>query len=218
MDIDFDVRLENLTIGDIKIDETQLSKIEDKIFDIQSVVKQKVFQEIKPLQEVALNYIAQMNNAFIDFKKLIIKYNKQLSIITKIENDSILAKNYAEAKISQPSTEKVLELQSKLIKITDDFTIKLFNILGKKLQLIYVYQSKAANKVEIYKIKKIEDLLKIRKTSHGGIETRLKASKKDLENQAILLKKEQYYGGLAQAEKLDNMYREIIRRYNTYRY
>jgi hypothetical protein len=85
------------------------------------------------------------------------------------------------------------------------------------MSLIYVYQSKQANVVEVYEVKKIEDILKIRTTSSGGIETRLKGTKKLLNQVAEKIPKELFAIGEQQADLLNKTYKEIIRRYNTYR-
>lgn len=219
-----EIKFQNLIIDGITIDKTQLAKIEQKIFNIQTDLKQNVVNKRRKLYTVAKQYIINMQKALDDFKQLIQIYNKRLKIIDQIKNnDSIAAENYIKTKISKPSSNDVLTLQRELIKITDDFTKKIFKELGKELQLIYVYQSKQANVMQVYKIKDIEILLKdgVKKDSSGGITSRLTATKQVLKSNASAIEevaKKDYEGGIQQAKELDNMYKEIIYRYNTYRY
>lgn len=214
------VKLNNITIDGIDFNKTQLLRISEEIFNIQPIVESALEQETNPLKKEASLYILKLQQTLQKIQQTVELYQKKEDILQNFLqlNNNMDAVAYAE-NANQLQRNDILQVQREIIVLTDLFTVHVQNILGKKMELIYVYQSRSANTVQVYKIEKIEDLLHLRVTSKGGIEARLSATKKSLaKTNAELVKKQDYVIGQEQAKLLDITYKEIIRRYNKYRY
>ena len=210
------ISLKDFTIGDINLNKTQLNYLTQTIFNIQPYVQEYIRGELNPLQAIANKYILGMQEALKKIQYTIQLYEERKKYLNFLQQGNQIAINYAE-NTNKIKDSDILEIQKEIIVLTDLFTLQIQRALGKNLSLVYVYQSKQANVVEVYEVKKIQDILKIRATSKGSLEVRLRATKKELNNVAEKIPREIFSIGQEQAKLLDITYKEIIRRYNTYR-
>ena len=210
------ISLKDFTIGDIDLNKTQLNYLTQTIFNIQPYIQEYIRRELNPLQAIANKYILSMQEALKKIQYTMQLYEERKKYLNFLQQGNQIAINYAE-NTNKIKDSDILEIQKEIIILTDLFTLQIQRALGKNLSLVYVYQSKQANVVEVYEVKKIQDILKIRATSKGGLEAKLKATKKELNEIAEKIPREIFSIGQKQAKLLDITYKEIIRRYNTYR-
>lgn len=199
----------------INLEKTNLENIIEKVFDIDQTINENIQEEISPLKQLSLQYIDNLKQVLKEIQIMLIRYQRLQNSLKRLgKEDDFYAQEYAKIKQDISTSFNFKNVYQDLIAITDIYTAMIQKTLNKNYQIIYVYQSRAANVVQVYKINDIEDLIKIRKTSSGGIEQRLTATKTKLEELDTRLKKEEYTIGLEQAILLDKTYKEIIRRYN----
>ena len=210
------ISLKDFTIGNIDLNKTQLKYLTQMAFNIQPYIQKYVREELNPLQMAANKYILSMQEVLKKIQYTIQLYEERKKYLQFLQQGNEIATNYAES-TNKLNDNDIINIQKEMIILTDLFTVQIQRALGKNMSLIYVYQSKQANVVEVYEVKKIEDILKIRATHSGGLETRLNATKKKLNETAEKIPKELFAIGEQQANLLDITYKEIIRRYNTYR-
>lgn len=210
------ISLKDFTIGNIDLNKTQLNYLTQTIFNIQPYVQEYIRGELNPLQAIANKYILSMQEVLKKIQYTMQLYEERKKYLNFLQQGNQIAINYAE-NANKIKDSDILEIQKEIIVLTDLFTLQIQQALGKNLSLVYVYQSKQANVVEVYEIKKIQDILKIRATSKGSLEVRLHATKKELSEVAEKIPREIFSIGQGQAKLLDITYKEIIRRYNTYR-
>lgn len=210
------ISLKDFTIGNINLDKTQLKYLTQIAFNIQPYVQEYIRGELNPLQMIANKYILGMQEILRKIQYTIQLYEERKRYLQLLQQGNEIAINYAN-NTNKLNDNDIINIQKEMIILTDLFTAQIQRALGKNMSLIYVYQSKQANVIEVYEVKKIEDILKIRTTSSGGIETRLKGTKKLLNQVAEKIPKELFAIGEQQADLLNKTYKEIIRRYNTYR-
>ena len=200
----------------INFEKTNLNNIVEKVFNIDQIINKNIQEEISPLKRISLQYIDALKQTLKEINTMLIRYQKLQENLKNLgKEDSLYAQEYAKTKQDINISFNFKNIYQDLIAITDIYTAEVQRTLNKNYQIIYVYQSKAANKIQVYKINDIEDLIKIRKTSSEGIETRLTATKTKLDSlENALIKKEEYTIGLEQSVLLDEVYKEVIRRYN----
>ena len=218
LELNFQLQKSIVDKNGIILDKTNLEKIINKIFqDTEKITKEEILKESNPLKSAAQDYILNLQLLLKDINSLRNNYQQTQSILENFnKQDSFYAQEYANAVIERNNNLNFKEIYQKIIILTDNFTRKVQNtISNKKYEIAYVYQSRAGNVVEIYKINKVEDLIKLRKTSSGGIEQRLSASKKHLQQLGkVAVKRQDYTIGLQQAKLLDIVYKQVIQRYN----
>ena len=159
----------------INLEKTKLENIIEKVFDIDQTINKNIQEEISPLKQLSLQYIDTLKQVLKEIQIMLIRYQKLQNSLKRFgKEDDFYVREYAKIKQDINTSFNFKNVYQDLIAITDIYTAMIQKTLNKNYQIIYVYQSRAANKIQVYKINDIEDLIKIRKTSSGGIEQRWK--------------------------------------------
>ena len=208
------------SVGQIKLDQKvkkSIQKIiqENTTFSLQNFTK----ENLSNIKKSAYDYINTVSEISVKMRILSVLYNQRKNLRKKIENEQLaLSQQYAD------NTERINAIhltESKLREAelaTLRFTAQLQLFLKQEIDIIYIYQSKNGKVIRPYRITNYQDILKIQKGHGGQLQSRLRASKKILDNNAEYIGKEKYSIGLDQANKLDNVWEEVIKRYNNYVY
>lgn len=218
-DISFKLKEIKMDNNDINISQKQLDSIlqyaqKISIKDLNNYVE----NDLSDLKKKALKYIKTTEELAFKTRLLNNLYNKRKQIKNLVKKGQSLA--YELQQNTQQIRQIVLTqglLKSGVIQ-TAIFTKELQEKLGKSSQLIYIHQSKNGNEVRMYRINKIQDIIKIQKGHAGQLQARLSATLEQLKNLEKHGKGSQIKVELQEAKNLDKTYSAILQRYNTYNY
>lgn len=202
---------------DFKLQSKVLDSLSQQIYNIQDILKQYTIEQLSYPKKIAYGYLQVLNNLYQKYTRFINAYNHCQQMIKKINyGQQGLAQQYRESrKILDDQQLKNLIFQA--YQQTDLFSVAVQSLMSKSAEIYFVHQSKTAKVVQVYKINKLEDILKYQK-SNSRIQARISPTKKSLEELKGRIPKEQYSVGAEGAKKLDTVYQTIISRYNKYRY
>ncbi len=202
---------------DLKLQSKVLDSLSQQIYNIKDILKQYTVEQLSYPKKIAYGYLHTLNKLYQDYIKFINAYNHCQQLIEKINSGQEgLAQQYRESrKILDDKQLKNLIFQA--YQQTDLFSIAIQSLMSKSAEIYFVHQSRTGKVVQVYKINKLEDILKYQK-SNSRIQARISPAKKSLDDLKGRIPKEEYAVGAEGAKKLDIIYQTIISRYNKYRY
>lgn len=202
---------------DFKLQSKVLDSLSQQIYNIQDILRQYTVEQLSYPKKIAYGYLQTLNNLYQKYIRFVNAYDHCQQMIKKINSGQEgLAQQYRESrKILDDQQFKNLIFQA--YQQTDLFSIAVQSLMSKSAEIYFVHQSRTGKVVQVYKINKLEDILKYQK-SNSRIQARISPTKKSLEELGGRIPKEQYSVGAEDAKKLDIIYQTIISRYNKYRY